>query len=131
MSKFSFNSLRRTIFFQSDFSFFGPVYHRTGPVYRSNRSVYRSGPIALRDLNSNLRSPGFRPVPDHRTGQPVPDLAGSVRSVGSVNPGHGQQGASHAPAPCTTQASQCCARCRLAHLFFPFIFIPTKYDTYV
>jgi hypothetical protein len=67
MSKFSFSSLRRTIFFQSDFSFFGPVYHRTGPVYRSNRSVYRSGPIVLRNLNSNLHSPGFRPVPD-RTG---------------------------------------------------------------
>jgi hypothetical protein len=66
MSKFSFISLRRTIF-SIGFFIFGPVYHRTGPVYRSNRSVYRSGPIEPRDLNSNLSSPGFRPVPD-RTG---------------------------------------------------------------
>jgi hypothetical protein len=70
-------------FFQSDFSFFGPVYHRTGPVYRSNRSVYRSGPIALRDLNSNLRSPGFRPVPD-RTGPVNRYRTSPVRSGRSV-----------------------------------------------
>jgi hypothetical protein len=70
-------------FFQSDFSFFGPVYHRTGPVYRSNRSVYRSGPIALRDLNSNLHSPGIRPVPD-RTGPVNRYRTSPVRSGRSV-----------------------------------------------
>jgi hypothetical protein len=70
-------------FFQSDFSFFGPVYHQTGPVYRLNRSVYRSGPIALRDLNSNLRSPGIRPVPD-RTGPVNRYRTSPVRSGRSV-----------------------------------------------
>jgi hypothetical protein len=83
MSKFSFISLRRTIFFQSDFSFFGPVYHRTGPVYHSNRSVYRFGPIVLRDLNSNLHSPGIRPVPD-RTGPVNRYRTSPVRSGRSV-----------------------------------------------
>jgi hypothetical protein len=81
MSKFSFISLRRTIFFNWIFHFLD--WFTTEPARYTGQTGRYTGLDRLRYVI--WIQIWVRPVPD-RTGKPVPDLASSVRSVGSVNP---------------------------------------------